>query len=144
MGGRERATSPHSAAEILDTQSSGAGMGTKHTYSLTGVVLPCRIAPIKTPDAVAEAMSQPSYTRKYRVRFPSQPSLNPLLNRLKIVTPTAYAGKVLRLLEPVSDAVLAGWSFQVICEERSEDQQTAPSLMATPKVKPKARKRRVR
>jgi hypothetical protein len=142
LSGRQRKTSPHSAAVIFDTQTTGAGMGVKHNYALTGVVLPCRIAPIKTSDAVAEAMSQPVYKQMYRVRFPSQPSLNPLLNRLKIVTPAPYAGKVLRLSTPVMDSILAGWSFQVICEEHSEDQQTAPSLMAAPKAK--RRKRRVR
>lgn len=101
--------------------------------------IPCLIEPLSSSDDAAVAqpavLSQKQTKTVYRVNFSSDPGLDPLRQRLKVVSPANYAGRLLRITDPVIDLEWKGQIFQCVCQELSQDRQTIPLMGAAGKKK---------
>lgn len=136
LGARERQLSPHAVEVVLNTRSQGSGLGTHDNWAATGVMVPCLIEQMDAKDAMI--LFQQATRACYEINAPYFPTLSAVSNRLRIVLPSRYAGKVLRIMGPPADYQLRGWDFQLLAQEYSEDQQVPITLMGA--VAPKGKK----
>ena len=120
-GTRERVLSPHSVTKLINQPTSGTGMGQKEHWVATGDALPCLIKPFTGDNNTI--LLQKETREVFRIRWQDDPVLDPRIHRLRITSPAAHAGRIVRLTEAPRDPELRGWLFVAICEAHSEDQQ---------------------